>query len=73
MFSEQLNKQIENLGIKTDGGSTQVRHLLEDALDEAAQFINTEHHNKYQAAEEAYSNFMEELNNMLDASDALFN
>lgn len=72
MFSEELKKQLENLGVNPKGSATEIRYALEDALDDAAEHINTAQNQKYLVAERVYSAFMEEYTNMLDAGDALF-
>ena len=72
MFSEELKNELENLGVDSSKSVTEVRYALEDKLDETAEFINTENHNKYQVAERVYSTFMEEYTKMLDAGDILF-
>lgn len=72
MFSEELKKQLENLGVNPKESATQIRYALEDALDEASEFVNTEQNQKYLVAERVYSAFMEEYNKILDAGDALF-
>lgn len=72
MFSEKLKKKLKNLGINTANPPNVIRHLIEDMLDDRAQYINTKESHKYLKIEKVYSAFMEEYNEILDSGDALF-
>lgn len=72
MFSEKLKKKLKNLGINTANPPNVIRHLIEDMLDDRAQYINTKESHKYLKIEKVYSAFMEEYNEILDSGDVLF-
>lgn len=72
MFSEKLKKKLKNLGINTANPPNVIRHLIEDMLDDRAQYINTKESHRYLKIERIYSDFMEEYNTILDSGDVLF-
>ena len=72
MFSTPLNKKLKTLGINTLDPPSSIRQELEEALDARARYLNTEESHRYLKVEEIYSKFMEEYNDILDSSDALF-
>lgn len=72
MFSEKLKKKLKNLGINTANPPNVIRQLIEDMLDDRAQYINTKESHKYLKIEKVYSAFMEEYNEILDSGDVLF-
>ena len=54
MFSEKLKKKLKNLGINTANPPNVIRHLIEDMLDDRAQYINTKESHKYLKIEKVY-------------------
>ena len=72
MFSDNLKKQLKNLGINTADPPNVIRNEIEGMLDDRAQYINTKESHKYLKIEKVYSTFMEEYNEILDSGDALF-
>lgn len=72
MFSDNLIKQLKTLNIDPKASVYEIRTTLEDLLDNTAHLINTKDHHQYSTAERAYSDFMEEYNNILDIGDSVF-